>query len=226
MHGDEVSDVTQAAERWMREKAVAELYVEEMDSGAQWLIGSWDRRIDRAIAEAFSAERYFGAAESCELVQILLTDEVLVRIADAGAVHIGCVGIGVAAGGQCPCRDGASSGSSEPYGCLCGCHFGGVCRKLMARNHRGGVPHAAFLFHLQAVPDLGPVFMRSRSWALSLWLRDLVRSAALGSGALDARIRLRKTDVRTRSGVEVALSQPVGQRLPWGNPAVPFRLAA
>ena len=103
-------------------QAVAELQVEEMDSGAQWLIKSWDRRIDRAIAEALSAERCFSAAESCEFVQTL-TDEVLVRIADAGAVHIGRAGIGVGAGERCPFQDGGGAGSSEQYGCLCGCHF-------------------------------------------------------------------------------------------------------
>jgi hypothetical protein len=210
----------------MREKAVAELQVEKTDSGVQWLIKSCDRQIDRAIAEALPAERCFGAVESGELVQTLLVDGVLVRIADAGAVYIGRAGIGEGAGEWCPCQDGGGAGSSEQYGCLCGCHFGGICRKSITRNRRGEVPRAAFLFRLQAVPDLGPVFMRSTSWALSLWLRDLARSGALRSGALEAWIRLCRTDIRTRSGVEVALTQPVGQRLSRGDPAVPFRLAA
>lgn len=226
MHGEETSDVTQTGERWLHENAVAELQVEKTASGAQWLIKSCDRQIDRAIAEALPTERCFSAVESGELVQSILVDEVLVRIADAGAVYIGRSGIGEGAGEWCPCQGGGGAGSSEQYGCLCGCHFGGICRKSITRNCRGEVPQAAFLFRLQALPDLGPVFMRSTSWALSLWLRDLARSGALRSRALEAWIRLRRADVRTRSGIEVALTQPVGQRHSWGHPAVPFRLSA
>jgi hypothetical protein len=226
MHGDELSDVTRAGERWLRENAVAELRVEKTALGAVWLIVSRDQQIDQAIADAVPTERRSGAAPSCQFVRALLVDEVVVRIADADAVHIGGAGIDEKADGRCPCQDGGGVESSGQYGCLCGCHVGGICRKSITRNCRGEVPQAAFLFRLLAVPDLGPVFMRSTSWALSLWLRDLARSGAARSEALEARIRLRRTGIRTRSGVEVALTQPVGQRLSWEDPTAPYRVAA
>lgn len=226
MHGDEVSDVTQAAERWLREKAVAELQVQKTTSGVQWLIKSWDRQVDGAIAEALPAERCLGAVGSGEWVRTLLVDEVSVRITDADAVLIGRAGVEEEAGKRCPCRGDDEAGSSEQYGCLCGCHFSGVCSKTIMRISRGEAPQAALLFSFQAVPEIGPVLMRSTSWALSLQLRDLVRSGALGEGGLVARVELRRADVRTRSGVEVALAQPVVRRLSWGDSAVPLQLAA
>lgn len=226
MHGDEVSDVTQAAERWMREKAVAELRVEKTTSGVQWLIKSRDRQIDRAIAGALPAERCLGAVESGEWVRTLLVDEVSVRIADADAVLIGRAGVEEEAGERCPCRGGDEAGPSEQYGCLCGCHFGGICRKSIMRISGGEAPEAALLFSFRAVPEIGPVLMRSTSWALSLQLRDLVRSGALREEGLEARVQFRRAYVRTRSGIEVALVQPVVQRLSWEGPAVLLQLAA
>ncbi len=226
MYSDEVSDVTQTGERWMRDKAVAELQVEKTTSGVQWLIKSCDRQVDRAIAEALPTERCLGAVESGELGRTLLVDGVMVRITDADAVLIGRVGIEEGVGEPCPCRSGGDAGSSERYGCVCGCHFGGICRESIMRISRGEAPQAAFLFSLQAVPEIGPVFMRSTSWALSLWLRDLVRSGAWRDGVVEAQVQLRRADVRTRSGVEVALAQPVGQRLSWGDTAALFDLAA
>ncbi|MFK0121116.1 hypothetical protein [Streptomyces sp. NPDC090994] len=109
MHDDEMSDATQTGERWLCESAVAELQVEKTKSGAAWLITSRDRQIDQAIADALPAERRTCAATSHEFVQTLLADEVLVRIADADAVHISGVGIREGVDGRCPCRDGKGS---------------------------------------------------------------------------------------------------------------------
>ncbi|WP_189528277.1 hypothetical protein [Streptomyces sindenensis] len=226
MNGGEESDVTQAGERWMREQAVAELKVEKTPTGVKWLVHSRGRQIDRAIAEVLPTERCVNPAKSYEFARTLLSDEVGVRIADSGAVLIGRAGTEEGAGERCPCRGSGDDGAGERYGCLCGCHVGGICRQSIMRVGRGEAPQVSFLFSLQAVPEIGPVFMRSASWALSLWLRELARSGDLRDGDCEAVIRLRRANTRTRSGVEVALTQPVGQRLSWGDSAVPFRLAA
>lgn len=216
----------QAGERWMREQAVAELEVEKTPSGMKWLLRSRNRQTDRAIAEFLPTERCVNAATSYECARTLSSDRLCVRIADRGAVLIGRAGIEEGAGERCPCRGSGDVGAGERYGCLCGCHVGGICRQSIMRVGRGEAPQVSFLFGLQAVPEIGPVFMRSTSWALSLWLRELARSGDLRDGGCEAVIRLRRANTRTRSGVEVALTQPVGQLLSWGDSAVPFRLAA
>jgi hypothetical protein len=209
MQGSEVGEVAPVSEGRLRESAVAELSVRKTETGPQWLITSWDRQVDQAITHALPSGRNVETSASCELVRVLLVDGVAIRIGGVGAVHLGTE-LGTA-DEQCPCRENSGTGTGGKRGCLCGCHFGAMCRQSILRNGRGRAPQAAFVFTLQAAPNLGPVFMRSISWKLSLWLRD-IRDSAARSGTLTARLRLCHSSTRTRSGVEVTVAQAAGRR--------------
>lgn len=191
----------------LRESAVAELRVDRTASDAVWAITSRDRLVDQAIAEALPTERRDGSPESCGLVRTVLADEAAIRIKDAGSV-LGGRGLLEGAGEQCPCREGGGAMRNEKYGCLCGCHFGMICRESIVRKCHREAPQAAFLFTFLSAPALGPVYMESTSWGLCLWLREITRDGGWRDGPLDARLRLQRNFTRTRSGIEVALAQP------------------
>jgi hypothetical protein len=208
----------------LRESAVAELRVGQSGSGPEWLITSCNPSVDQAIAHTLPTERRVGTSTSRERVRVLLADEIAVRI-EVGAGHLGPA-LREEAGDLCPCRGDDAASTGGKYGCLCGCHFGAICRLSLMRNGGVTVPQAAFLFTLQVAPNLGPLLMRSSSWELSLWLRDCNRNSDPKGGPLTAGLRLRHAFKRTRSGVEVIVAQAgVNRHLSCETPTNIYRSA-
>lgn len=189
-----------------------------------WTITSRDRLVDQAIAEALPTERSDGSPESCGLVRTVLADEVAIRIKDTGSV-LGGRELLDGAGEQCSCHEGGGVMRNERYGCLCGCHFGMICRESIVRKRHREAPQAAFLFTLRSAPAVGPIYMELTSWGLCLWLRKITRDGGWVDGPLDVRLRLQRNFTRTRSGIEVALSQPTVQLLRSGASAASYQLA-
>ncbi len=217
-------EVAGMSEGQMREDAVAELRIDRTTSGAIWAITSRDRLVDEAIAEALPARRRDGPPGSCGLVRTVLADEVEIRVEDPASLVDGLARL-EGTGQQCLCRESGEVMRNGNRECLCGCHFGMICREAIIRMGRREAPQVECLFTFLSAPAVGPIFMRQASWGLCLWLRKITRDSRLRDGPLEMRLRLQRSVTRTRSGIEVAVAQPTVQILRYGASVASYQLA-
>lgn len=194
------------AEKAMREASVAELRVERSASDAAWVVTSRNRLVDQAVADALPSKRRGGSADSNGFVRTVLVDEIAIRIDEPGSVLNGLAPL-KGKGDQCTCHEDASQ--IGKFGCFCGCHSGGLCRAAILRTVGGTGPGGALLFRIPSIPTVGPIFMRSTSWSFCLSLLDLAQIGGWEDGPMELKVALRRRVTRTRSGIEVALAQPM-----------------
>jgi hypothetical protein len=195
-------------EQTAREASVAELRIDRSASGAAWMITSRDRLIDQAIAETLPSQRHGGLVGHDGFVRTVLVDEIAIRIEDADSIFNSLTPL-KGQPGQCSCHESGNPGRNGKFGCLCGCHSGTLCREAIVRSGSGAGIDAALRFSLFSAPAVGPLLMRSDSWGFCLSLWDLTQYDGWGAGAVEARIKLHRKLMRTRSGTEVVLAQPL-----------------
>lgn len=189
------------------EAPVAEVHIDRSASRAAWMVTSHDGLVDQAIAEVLPSQRRVGAAGH-GFVRTVLVDEIAIRIEDPNSVY-NSLAAPKGESDQCGCHESTHLRRRGKAGCLCGCHSGSLCREAALRSVRGGGIDAALRFRLPSAPAVGPLLMRSASWGFCLSLWDLTLGEGWRAGPVEAKIKLQRKLMRTRSGTEVTLAQPL-----------------